>query len=216
MTTIALTGRGLGHWEQRLMKEELAASTTRGMPYSNHSQLIDLLHDRGLLPDPPPAREVGAPVVLSKNRAGYAWRDYSQGHNPVAGFNTRWMHYEDSPFYMARSASASSDAFPMAPRMEGALRSARSNAQLYSQTALPPVSPETWRSLRSTPSPTRTGRRFYSPSTARPEAGTLNHLLSPPVIDPVLGAPPEPMAGSAVPKRAFSSYRDYLVRSAAD
>ena len=67
---------------------------------------------------------------------------------------------------------------------------ARSTAQLYSQTALPPVSPETWRSLRNSPSPTRTGRRFYSP-TARPEPGTLNHLLSPPVIDPVLGAPPE-------------------------
>lgn len=224
MTTMRLTGHSLGYWEERLAKEKAAASTMRGLPHRDHSQLVDLLHDRGLLPDPPSNyATAGAPVVLSKGRAGYAWRDYSQGHNPVAGFNTRWLHYDDSPFYLARSASASTDAFPMAPRMEGAMQSARSTAQLYSQTALPPDSPETWRSLRNSPSsptrtgpssPTRTGRRFYSP-TARPEPGTLNHLLSPPVIDPVLGASPEPVAGSAVPKRAFSSYCDYLVKATA-
>lgn len=195
MSTMHLTGRGMGHWEERLKKEELAAAATRGIPYRNHPQLVDQLHDRGLLPDPPENYSFldrttgrmcgqgrrGAPVVLSKKRAGYAWRDYSQGHNPVAGFNTRWQHHGDSPFYLDRSASASSDAFPAAPRMEGALRAASSSAQLYSRwalarTMLSPVSPETWRSPRSTPSPPRTGRRFYSPSAVRPEPFTFNHL----------------------------------------
>ena len=177
MTTAALQGRAQATWEQRLYKEELSASATRGAPFYDQSRLLDFMADRSLSPDPD---RKGAPVHLSKGRAGYAWRDYSQGHNPVAGFNTRWMMGDATPYYSTRAQSATTDSFPSLPRMQGALMTSRSIAQLHSQAKLPPVSPTLQRSMSSSsslsPSPARTGRRFQPRESGKSSSfGWITH-----------------------------------------
>lgn len=83
---------------------------------------------------------------------------------------------------------------------------ARSAAQLWSQTRLPPVSPaSSTRSLASLrPPPMRTGRRFPASDGAPYQPGSSMHLLGG-------GPPPEPPAH--VPKRACSAFVDEMVNA---
>ena len=122
MTTLSLE-HNKRYWEQRIAKENLAASLQRGLPFAGNlasqGRLQDCLSDRSLLKEP---IRRNWPVHLTKSRSGLAWQEYSQARNPIAGYNTRWRSGEDIPFHPHRSSSVTTDAFPTAPRMQCALR----------------------------------------------------------------------------------------------
>lgn len=123
MTTMPLHGRGLAAWEQRLAKESLSATVSRGAPFGNQARLLNFMEDRRLTSDP--MRPLTSDQMrgnwtwhMTKGQSGLAWREYSQARNPIAGYNTRWRHYEDVPYYPDRSASSTTDSFPSEPRMQ--------------------------------------------------------------------------------------------------
>ena len=113
------------YWEDRLRKESLAASMHEGAPHHDQCEM-----HRFLAADREGTRGNWT-MHRTKSRASIAWQEYAHGKNPITGYDTRYRHDADLPFFPPRSpearrpaTSTATDAFPSEPRM----RCARSGA----------------------------------------------------------------------------------------
>ena len=106
------------YWEDRLRKESLAASMHEGAPHHDQCEM-----HRFLAADREGTRGNWT-MHRTKSRASLAWQEYAHGKNPITGYDTRYRHDADLPFFPPRSpearrpaTSTATDAFPSEPRM---------------------------------------------------------------------------------------------------
>ena len=106
------------YWEDRLRKESLAASMHEGAPHHDQHEM-----HRFLAADREGTRGNWT-MHRTKSRASLAWQEYAHGKNPITGYDTRYRHDRDLPFFPPRSpearrpaTSTATDAFPSEPRM---------------------------------------------------------------------------------------------------
>jgi len=125
-----------GHWRERVAKERNSIATVTGLPYATLTDLKKTINSRNLLPHTDAA-------YCTKARSSFAWNDYKDGHNPIAGYCVRWPITGDPPFSRHRTESVATAQFPAEPRFERAKVAALAQQEHFAAVFADPAASRT-------------------------------------------------------------------------